>query len=299
MNNLFFSVLFANNVLEQTTNEEINCCCNQIGCRVIEMLLPFANDTALLRFIDIIGNDLRRLCSDPFASHVVESLLTECCKRSLIDSYENDVKNKCKDFTMKVSKFLLNNLEDYIWDTYGNHILRTVLRNLSNLSNNKETDSNANRNNKITSENKAMVTLPLEYIELVKDYGDRLIAWPQFKDFPYNELTSGFLQIMLKALKETQPKLLKRYLKKLLEESFATTQETEENSKSEKLPDVFSSKPAMMLLEASLQIAQSKLYTQLYCKCFVGNLCTLAKTRNTNFAVQKLLSSCNEKTEVT
>lgn len=280
-----------NNVLDQTKNEELDCCCNQVGCRVIEMLLPFANDTALLRYIEIIGSDLRRLCSDRFASHVVESLITESCRRSLIDNYATEGKNQCKDFTIKVAKFLLNNLEDYVWDTYGNHILRTTIRNLAHLP--KESDS---KNTNSTTQNDA-VTIPPEYSELVKDYAERLIAWPQFKDLPYEELTSGFLQILLKALKETHPKLLKAYLKKLLDDSFAASQE-ETTEKSQKLPDVFSSKPAMMLLETSLQVARSKLYTQLYCKCFLGNLCTLAKTRNTNFAVQKLIGNCNEKVEV-
>lgn len=258
------------------------------------MLLPFANDASLLHYIEIIGNDLRRLCGDRFASHVVESLITESCKRSLIEDYESETKSKYKDFTIKVAKFLLNNLEDYIWDTYGNHILRTVIRSLSNLP--KEDDSK-NTNN-ITKKEPVTAVVPDEYAELVKDYGERLIAWPQFKDLPYEELTSGFLQIMLKALKEMHPKLLKKYLKKLLDDSFAVQREGDEAEKSGKLPDVFSSKPAMMLLERSLQVASSKLYTQLYCKCFTGNLATLAKTRNTNFAVQKLISNCNEKVEV-
>lgn len=224
--------------------------------------------------MNAISADIRRLCSDRFASHVIEALLTQACNRSL----QNE---EFKNFVLKVSKFLLNNLEDYLWDTYGNHICRSVLINLSQL----EKDISIEQ-------------IPDEYKEIVKDYGERLIVWPQFKEFPSSEITSAFLQVLLKALKRLHPKLLKKYLKKLLEDCFLDP-EADETEKSNKLPIVFMSKPAMMLLETALQVARSKMFTQIYAKCFVGKLVELAKMRSTNFTVQKLLTHCEEKVEVT
>lgn len=276
-------MVFVSNVFQQTENEEVNCICNQVGCRVVEQLLPFANDQVLLRYMTAISSDLRPLCSDRFASHVIEALLTQACNKSLLVKTEDDeFKKSCFDFTMKIGKFLLNNLEDYLWDTYGNHICRRVLINLAQLE--KE-------------EAVSVEQIPDEYKEVVKDYAERLIVWPQFKELPASEITSAFLQTLLKALKRLHPKLLKKYLKKLLEECFVEA-ETNEDQKSNKLPDVFMSKPSMMLLETAIQVARAKMYTQIYAKCFVGRLVQLAKMRSTNFTVQKLLTRCEEKVEV-
>lgn len=231
--------------------------------------------------MNAISSDIRRLCSDRFASHVIEALLKQTCSKSLVTQDDEEFKKSCLEFTLKISKFLLNNLEDYLWDTYGNHIARSALTNLSQL----ETEDDA-----------IIEQIPNEYKEVVKDYAERLIVWPQFKELPVADITSGFLQVLLKALKRLHPKLLKKYLKKLLEECFLDQDAKE--GETNKLPNVFMSKPAMMLLETALQVARSKMFTQIYAKCFVGRMVKLVKMRSTNFTVQKLLSHCEEKVEV-
>lgn len=257
----------------------MNCICNQVGCRVVEQLLPLSNDRVLLRYVNAISSDIRRLCSDRFASHVIEALLTQACARYLKAECEEEDRNAYFEFVMKVSKFLLNNLEDYLWDTYGNHIGRSVLTNLSQIQEDSKTSKEG---------------IPDEFKEVVKDYAERLILWPQFKELPYTEITSAFLQTLLKALKQIDRKLLKQYLKQLLELCFL---DSNVEIETDKLPPVFMSKPAMMLLETALQVAKSKMFTQYYAKCFVGHLEKLAKTRSTNFTVQKLLNHCEEKVE--
>lgn len=252
-------MIFANNVFEQTENEEVNYSRNQIGCRVIETLLPLAKPDVLLRYTTAFASELRPLCSDRFASHVLQALHTACCETP---------DEKCKEFTVKLAKFLLNNLEDYVNDTYGTHVVRTILENFSN-------------------------TLTTERSEIVAEYATRLMAWPHFKDLPYNELTSGLLQALLKALRKTDVKTLRAMQKKLLNESFVVCSDADA-----KLPDVFSSKPATALLEACINTATEKSYTQLYAKCFVGNVAVLSKKRESNFSIQKLLEAGNEKTEV-
>lgn len=128
---------------------------NQLGCRVVELLLPFASAEDLERFMDVLSPELRRLCSDNFTSHVVETLLRVSCirateklqtndveevpkkkkKKSKEDSeYSEDHLQKCYDFTMKICKYALNNLEDFVWDQYANHILRSALKCLSGIT---------------------------------------------------------------------------------------------------------------------------------------------------------------------
>lgn len=257
------------------------------------MLLPHANDEALERCIKAFLSDLRPICSDRFASHVLQTLFELLCKKSLQSDIDDDFKNRCIDYTIKVSKFLLNNLEDFASDTYGCHIIRTVFRSLVNLPSDKE-------KNVITEENN-VIEIPEKYVEIMKDYAQRLIIWPQFVNLPYSELTSGLLQVLLKALQKTDKKQLDAYIKKLINESFGgfagDNDDTKKNQEN-KLPDVFMSKPALMLIEVVLEVASPKRYTQIYANYFLNNLVNLATTRNTNFCVQKLVQHCKEKTEV-
>lgn len=279
-----------NNVFEETKSEEANYSCNQIGSRVIETLLPFANCDVLFRYTTAFGANLRVYCSDQFASHVLQALVKICCKKSL-EEKDEITKNKLKEFAINVGKFLLNNIEDYINDMYGNHIIRTVFEAFVG----KYEDDKVDKGIKIEKKEKIELEIPEEYTEVVKEYVNRLIVWPHFKDLPYNELSSGLLQTMLVVLKEIDSKLLKTVVKKLIDESFGVTTDSEENGE---LPDVFSSKPATFLLEKTITVASTKHFTQIYTKCFVGHLAALAKMKGCNISVQKILQNCQEKTEV-
>ncbi|XP_044746447.1 nucleolar protein 9 [Coccinella septempunctata] len=280
--------IFVDNVFQQTENQEIQCSCNQIGCRVIEMLLPFASDDVMKKFMDSFGKELRPLCSDKFASHILEELVTQSCKRS---SQNIDMKEEYKEFTLKISKFLLNNLEDFLWDPYANHIIRTCLQNLSNIP--KEDPKSKDNDKKKLKEEAEDDSIVPEYADVVIEYGERLLTWPQFPDLCKNEKTSGFLQILLKALKKVSSKLLKKYMKKLLE-CFAPE---DDNADLNKLPPVFLATSSLMVLEVYLQVAPKKYFSQIYIKCFAGRLFKLSKIRNTNFAVQKLITHCQDKSE--
>ena len=55
--------------------KERQICGNQLGSRVIEMLLPSAAQVVLSQYSDCLTQDLRLVCLDPFMSHVLEKLL--------------------------------------------------------------------------------------------------------------------------------------------------------------------------------------------------------------------------------
>lgn len=107
--------------------------------------------------MEALTPDLRRLCSDNFTSHVIEALLTVSCQRATehlkeatgVDEvpkkkkkktdktepkYSEEHVQKCYDFTLKLCKYMLNNLEDFVWDSYANHILRSALKCLSGIT---------------------------------------------------------------------------------------------------------------------------------------------------------------------
>ena len=60
---------------------------------------------------------------------------------------------------------------------------------------------------------------------------------------------------------------------------------------------MFEDAPAVCLLQAAIINASPKNFTQIYAKCFNNHLAVLSQHRLANFAVQKLLDCCKEKTE--
>lgn len=292
------------NVLERTKGDELNIIGNQLGCRVVELLLPYSSPEDLERYFEILHPELRRLCSDNFTSHVIETLLQVASDRATAhlqseagtneDSEDEAPKKKpklepkteskyskehvqnCYEFAMKICKYALNNLEDFVWDSYANHILRSAIKCLSGITllPNEKPKVNMflidNKEKQIPPSPfiKKMVyrNVPEEYKELVKEFVKRLSVWPQFKDLAYQNITSGLLQVLLYATKNVDKGLTRDLLKQLLNESFAPDDwvSTGNDDKKEdkidlddkkgssvpncSLPPVFESEPAVRLV---------------------------------------------------
>lgn len=341
-------------MLQKTVGEEILLSSNQLGCRVIEALLPLSSPDDLQRFINVFSDDLRVLCVDKYASFVLEQLLTVSCNRALgsnraiIENDEPPSKKKkketetdtsypeehvqfCHNFTIKVSKYLLNNLEDFVWDTSANSLLRTSLKCLGGVLSSpcerarqnlfKEGSSDSTESTPKPSNKQNMVLayreVPDEFKEIVKEHANRLSKWPQFADMPYQTLTSGLLQMLVFSLANSCKKTTNEIVKQLLDESFAPDSWNDDSVDEKKdkdklvditnddqslappnLPPVFESEAAVRLLEALLHVARSKTYTQIYAKCFINRLAILSKLPGLNFTVQRLFDNCAEKEEV-
>lgn len=68
--------IFVENVFASNHEEsEENLVCNQLVCRIFEKLLPLASDQVKLRLMEKMGADLRIFVTNPFASHVLQTLL--------------------------------------------------------------------------------------------------------------------------------------------------------------------------------------------------------------------------------
>lgn len=70
-----FSGNFVDNVFKQLNGNEVNYCSNQVVSRVVDDLLPAASDQTVLNLIEHFEKDLRPICCDQFASHVLQQLL--------------------------------------------------------------------------------------------------------------------------------------------------------------------------------------------------------------------------------
>lgn len=359
----------ADNVLEQTVDKEIHTSSNQIACTIIEALLPFSNDENFVRFQTIFATNFRPICSDKFASHILEKLVAismlrgvaadnppstestsapQAKKRkteevpgereyNLTATFSDEHRQTCREFVVKASKFLMNNLEDFVWDTYGSHVMRTCFDSLSGAFQIKKSFITGGPSEHKTTADKNLI-VPDEWLEILQEYAKRLQAWPQFPDFPYNELSSGLIQSLCTALHTQDKSTIKHMGKKLLNEAFLPTasqmkaseekpekeekynvkeeDDTEEKPDVENpgegetskdanteveidqnLPSVFTSESAIRCLEALIQISGPKLFTQIYAMLFCGRMVKLSTIRLTNFSVQKLLDRVKEKEE--
>lgn len=250
------SVTMANNVFEQTHDQEVHLSSNQVVSKVIENLIAFAEPEHFERFMKAFAENFRPICSDSFASHVLQKMVevsflrAEYYKKATnkqdpddepvtkrrkedklseevyntTNKFSEDHRKNCSEFVLKIGKFLLNNLEDFVWDPCANHIIRTSILVLAGIRKRKVAFE---RNTQIEKQEKA-VEVPNEWSEVVTEYIDRLQMWPQFSEFAYNMLAAQMLAHIMMSLRAVDKSKLKHVGKKILMESFLKVDEEDE-----------------------------------------------------------------------
>ncbi|XP_055528145.1 nucleolar protein 9 [Wyeomyia smithii] len=308
----------ANNVFEQINGKEIKTASNQLSSRVLENLLGYTDEQNLQHLMTQFGDNFRVVCCDKFASHVLQKALLVAMLRcsgalqpakngtgkkqktdiarevtyNLKQDFSVDHRKVCAKFVKKVAKFLLNNLEEFVWDSFGNYVTRQCIMNLAGIAELKM--------GKGESPEVRKLVVPEKWFKLIIEFCSRLLAWPQFSELPYSEFTSALLQSLLVALDRAEDKFqLLQLSEKLLASFLLEASEDEEESETEptkKLPKVFHHDSSIRLLEVVLSVVDSDfLKNQLYKKLFQGNVIPLSQSRMTNFAIQKLLNNLSDK----
>lgn len=138
-------LIFVNNVYEQTIGHEIEYAQNQMGSRILDSLLKYANLETIQRLVTTFNPSLRLLSNDRFASHVLQKIVMICADRGNkriesnaeqnvdgIEVKESEVESY-NSIVLKLSKYFINNIEEFVYDTYANHLLRTVIECLGGL----------------------------------------------------------------------------------------------------------------------------------------------------------------------
>ncbi|XP_055905366.1 uncharacterized protein LOC129940871 [Eupeodes corollae] len=256
-------VAMANNVMEQTKDKEIHLSSNQVVSKTLENLLGFADAEHLERYFVVFGEGLRPVCSDAYSSHVLQKMLETAFVRAVGASvkkekeeentrpkrsrdtitelkyntthkFTKEHRTKCSEFVVRICKFLLNNLEDFVTDQNASYLLRTAILTLAGVHipktifhkgkvvNNAEKfngDQNCHRLGEFKLD-KTVFKVPDEWTEVLMEFPGRLQLWPQFKEFPYNNNTSVLLQVICIALHTANTKALDDFGKKLIKDTF-------------------------------------------------------------------------------
>jgi len=299
-------LIFVQNVYQEMTGHEVDCARNQTGSYVMDSLLKYASLEIIQKLIQAFESFLRQLSSDKCASHVLQKIIMICADRgnqistsitnkvamnktelgkatdAVIEVKPSEV-NSYNDIVLKLSRYFLNNIEEFVFDTYANHVLRTVVKCLGGLI--EDSENNKKSTVPHLTERRPVIQ---DYKDLLIQSCDRLQKWPQFYQFGQQEITSGLVQCILYSLKDIDQNLTKTIIKKIIKECFKTDED-------EKLLNIFNTESSSRLLEACLMIAQPKTFTKLYNTYFAENLEHLCVTQNTNFSVQRLLDYCTTK----
>ncbi|KAH0948178.1 hypothetical protein HN011_012308 [Eciton burchellii] len=298
---------FANNVYDEMINHEVDCARNQIVSRIIDSLLQYTSLEIIQRLVKALEPSLRQLSSDRCASHVLQRIIVVCADRGnreiavkeskVKEEEESKSPNNDDDDTvieikpdeveiynnivLKLSKYFLNNVEEFVFDTYANHVLRTVIQCLAGFIDTSTGDTG-----------KKFGPFPTKRRSVIQEYKDLLIQgcqqiyeWPQFREFGLKNITSGFAQCILFSLKDIDKHLMKKIIKRILLES----------DNNEIQSTLFNTESSVRLMEACLMMSGPKTYCILYRTFFADNLEHLCQNQNTNFSVQRLIDSCINK----
>lgn len=283
--------MFVVNVFEQTAGKEMDLICNQVVSKVMEKLLPLAKNETLEFFADLLLQNMRIICTDPYASHVLEKVMRICLEK-ISKTNPDDGMDQHSAFCLKwlssASRYAFNNVEEFISDIYASHILRTSLECLSGV----ELDTllmKSYRSRRHIDHTASSDGIPkyesAEFVTMLRDFGERFASWPQLHDMVRSQDSSAVIQTVLFCLNKTAPDLCKKLLVFLVKDILSAIQPD----------DMFSSSAVVHTLEACVVVSDDEIFRQLYQTHFKGRLKALAENFDLKFSVVKLLEAVKDK----
>lgn len=118
---------FIKNVFHQIETDGVQLSRHHTTSRVLEDVIPLFTPEQYQKFMDIIGEtDVQIVCCDRFGSHVVEQF----CKQIPNYSSDEETIEHFVDLCNKIRK----EVDSYLRDMYGSHVLSTLLQVLSGIS---------------------------------------------------------------------------------------------------------------------------------------------------------------------
>lgn len=313
--------VFVTNVFETTINEEVSLCSNQLVSRVLERLLPLAREEVRVRFMQCLADDLRIVAVDPFSSHVLETLLLLATfEKSKFETAEKKTEQISyrRNWVIRVSKFMINNFDEFSNNIYASHLLRTCFQCLggTRLEDNitrsrKSRDQQPNQSNtsnelEVSSFkcNESQITSPLEQNSLFepllmavnKTLTSNVLEMSSF------DTSSAVIQALILVLSKTMHnKECKQLCEFLLENVFkgknlAASKDDETTESPEEDEHFLQYESCGRLFETIIMAAENIPKVFKKCKKIIEkNIHDWAIHPIGNFALQKFLAICNEK----
>nr|CAD7452091.1 unnamed protein product [Timema tahoe] len=216
-------------------------------------------------------------------------------------------KFSCGSWFLKVARFALNNLEEFMWNPYAAQVVEEVLHNLS-VSEHTGCPSLYYLDN-------AYPIASQENINLLVQFADKFLSWPELAALAYNEVTAHLLKTLLNALSEVRSDTTQKLAYKLLSDCFAY----DEHSLSilicfkSRFPSIkrnytkgvnrdhsisvlpaFENMASSQLFNSVIYIASPELLNEIHKRCFKGRLLQLSLTELAVPLVNNLLDHCTD-----
>ena len=183
--------MFVTNVFEQTVDKEMDLMCNQVISKILEKLLAMADRGTQEKFAQIILKEMRIICTDPYASHVLECLMhifmEKVLSRTDAESGSEHLQF-CEKWLCSVVQFTFNNVEDFIVDIYASHIIRTSLQCVSGVQVGVNVMKSQRSRNHLEGDGRGTDSDPLKckpqprpeiFMEILREFAARFVSWPQ------------------------------------------------------------------------------------------------------------------------
>lgn len=127
----------------------------------------------------------RVICTDAYASHVLEKVMHICLETVSNGKHSEEHRKFCVEWLCSVFRYSFNNVEDFIADIYASHVLRSSLQCASGVDVDVTTMKSNRSRRHLDGETSATPKYKSdEFLEILKDFGARFIAWPQLHGIP-------------------------------------------------------------------------------------------------------------------
>jgi len=283
--------IFVANVFKQMEGKERQLAGHKLASRVIELLLPHALPTVVEIFCKGLTEDLRIVCTDPFASFVLEKLLIMACFRDNVDKSEELLK-----WVQKVCKYLCNNFDGFSDNRFASHVLTTGIQCVTGIRIVKKGDANFKdgSKNKFNAQSRS---------DSNKTEGYESMTSYQFSGDPVLSDCIDILQEKILQLEASQIRIdaVSLAVQSALECFSKTSEEVRTKTVVKSLQKSFfrnvdhflDCQPMVRLLETMIGCAVPfpHLSTQIHHDIFTGNWLKLSKHNQGNFLVQSFLKN--------
>lgn len=293
---------------------------NQIVSRILDDALPHADLVQVLAMNNIFAEDLRAMCVDPYASHVLQTLLTLALKyaqkgavqkrheeneegneeKELLIHVSADQRQEFSTFLDKVGRFIYNNLEDFVSHTYASHVVRSVLEVCSGVEvqHSVRSSQRSQTSHALCKEDK-ILAVPPTVKQVLLNIAVRFTRLPDLIEIMSTECGSAVLQSLLSVLKHGDPDQCAAVVTHLIQHGLPGIEkwyiENPDDAETPDLPPLFQDGPTTRLLEVMLTCCSSEQQKNIFQRYFKGKIKILVQHRMANFAVQRLLSSWIDK----
>ncbi|XP_070574928.1 nucleolar protein 9-like [Ptychodera flava] len=295
--------LFIRNVFTQTEEEEIKLSQNQTVSRILETLIRSGGRKEVKKFMAGLSKDYHKVCFDRFAAYVLQTAVIYISKlpEEDTDAEDEDGEQKLPSFenlVLQLCDQLLSELSEVLYDAYASHVLRTVFEVLggvkvtevvvrSRLSRQQQDKNSTKEHEQSLAKTKPSKT----FRKKLKEFTRLLLKREDMRDLLCHATCNPVVQTLLLVLRQINKDLCRQLCLVIMETAEGENSSGDKESEDKRLPVIFSHAVGSHLGEVLLQVADDEILGKLYTQHMEGNVLRLACHPQTNFVLQKFLTT--------